>query len=259
MISNFHKVDKGIYRGASPSPKDVRLLHDKYGIDKIVSLDEISGKIIDRACKLLNITHIMLPIDMNKRSSLLKFLSHDITNLLGGGHAFVHCHYGRDRTSLACALYRCKHDGWTCTKAIKEAKSFGFGTDIPPSIFSLYERIIRHACGCGKAQDDVNAAYDIVSNQQENPSNNLGYTLDALEQLSWSPYNDYRVREFPYSTIDSGWPEQYQSRNDYGLDDALYQDLEHDKGMEIPQVGTYDQNTSGINGAGPSLIGGGFI
>ncbi len=255
----FHRVDKNLYRGGALTNKDVRHLKDKYGIKKIVSLDEESGKKIDRVCRLLGIKHVMMPIDIAKRSSLLKFLSQDIVKLLGGGPTYVGCHWGKDRTSLAVALYRCEKDGWSCEQAIEEAKDFDYGFDVDPAIINLYNKVIRSACGCTDdehSKSDTNNAYDIVSNQQSNPSNNMGYTLDALEQLSWSPYNDYRVREFPFSTIDSQWPDQYQTRGDYGLDDSLYQDMDR---MDMPQIGTYDQNTNGINGAGPSMIGTGII
>ena len=253
MIPNFHKVNDELYRGGAPTVHDVIHLKDKYDINKIVSLDEFSGKRIDKVCKLLHIKHIMMPIDIAKRSSLLKFLSHDIVDMVSDGPTYIHCQHGKDRTGLAMALYRCEHDGWSCKRAIKEAKSFGFGIGVDPMIVALYERIIKKSCGCADT-NDVNSAYDIVSNEQSNPSNNLGYTLDALEQINWSPYSDYRVREFPFSTIDSEWPEQYNNRQDRGLSDALYVDT-----GEIPQVGTYDQNTNGINGSGPSLVGTGIL
>src|ERR1700733_6873272 len=212
MIANFHAVNKHLFRGAAPKISDLIHLKNKYGIEKIVSLDEESGKKIDRMCKLLNIKHVIIPIDLGKKSSLIKFLHHNILDLLGGEKVFVHCKFGKDRCGLAVALYRCKHDHWSCGKALKEAKKYGFGIGVDPKIVQLYMKIIKQSCGC--KDEDLSFAYDIVSNQREYPSDYADYTLDTWEQQSWSPYSDYRVREFPFADTYISFPEQYQSRID---------------------------------------------
>ena len=256
MIQNFHKVSDGIFRGSAPSPKDVAMLKKKYGIKKIVSLDEETGSRISRACKLLGIKHVMLPITVGKKSTLVRFLSQDIPKLFDDGPTYVHCHWGRDRTGLAVAIYRIEEDGWSCGKALKEAKRFGFGERLDPSVVAMYMKILQNVCGCKeKAAQDVNSAYDIVSNEREEPG--IYGSSDYESQLSFAPYADFRERAFPYSKIDEGFPAQYQSRQDYGLDDSPLNDDETIN--EIAQVGQYDVNTQGINGAGPSMIGGGFI
>ena len=104
---NFHKVNKNLYRGGSLTPQDVLHLKEKYGIEKIVSLDAGVAKKINRTCKLLNIKHVIIPIDIGKKSSLIKFLNYGIKNLLGGEKVFVGCVKGKDRTGLAFAMYRC--------------------------------------------------------------------------------------------------------------------------------------------------------
>src|SRR5271165_4088025 len=177
MISNFHQVDKDLYRGAAPSIKDVAWLKHKYGINKIVSLDANAGHRINRATKLLGIKHIIVPIDIGKRSSLINFLSQDIEKLLGGGKVFLHCLRGKDRTGLAVAMYRCEHDGWSCGKALKEANKYGFGIGVDPKVVHLYKKLIAKSCGC--KDKDINSAYDIVSNQREYPSDYADYSLDA--------------------------------------------------------------------------------
>ena len=189
---NFHKVNKNLYRGGSLTPRDVVHLKEKYGIEKIVSLDAQVGKKIDRACKLLNIKHIILSIDMGKKSSLIKFLHWNIKDLLSGEKVFIGCRYGKDRTGLAIALYRCKHDHWSCGKALKEAKQYGFGVGVDPKIINLYKKVIKEACGC--KNEDLSFAYDIVSNEREYPTNYNDYSLGAWEQGSWSPYEDYACK-----------------------------------------------------------------
>jgi hypothetical protein len=156
-------------------------------------------------------------------------------------------------------MYRCEAEGWSCGKAMKEARSLGFGLGVDPRIVKLYNKIVKKSCGCkDKDMHDVSYAYDIVSNEREYPTYYEGYTTDAWEQGSWSPYEDYRVREFPFAEQQIDWPEQYQSREDYGLDDRT-EDSSRDYGEGFPQAGGWDTSTNGIMGAGPSLVGSGYI
>jgi protein tyrosine/serine phosphatase len=251
---NFHKVNEHLYRGGSLTPQDVLHLKEKYGIEKIVSLDAEVAKRIDRACKLLNIKHVKIPIDIGKKSSLIKFLHYGIKNLLGGEKVFVGCMQGKDRTGLAVAMYRCEHDHWSCGKALKEAKKYGFGMGVDPKVIKLYKKLIAQSCGC--KDEDMSFAYDIVSNQREYPSDYADYSLGAWEQQSWGPYEDYRVREFPYADTYPNAGDQYPSREDFGLDDSDALNVEN---IDVPQVGQFDQNTQGISGAGPSMMGSGTI
>jgi hypothetical protein len=258
MINRFRKVDHNLFRGSAPSIKDLPKLK-KLGIKQIISLDKQAGDKIDRACKLLGIKHIMLPIDINKKSSLKNFLRHDIVKMIiNGGPTYIHCAMGKDRTSLAVAMYRCEKDGWSCEKALKEAYSLGFGIGVDPKVVKLYKKLIQKACGC--KDEDHNEAYDVVSNQREYPSDYMDYTLGPWEQQSWSPYLDHNVREFPYADAQIDWPkesEQYETRETYNIDNSI--PVKRRIRNEIPQIGVYDQNTQGINGAGPSMIGSGFI
>jgi hypothetical protein len=255
---NFHKVNNHLYRGGSLTPKDVLRLK-RHGFTKIVSLDADVANKIDRATKLLGVEHIKLPIDINNKMSLINFLNYDIEDLLGGKRVFVGCIRGKDRTGLAIAMYRCEHDGWSCEKAIKEAKKLGFGIGVNPKVIRLYIKLINKACGCNEEDmHDVNSAYDIVSNEREYPSDYADYTLDSWEQGSWSPYLDYRVESWPYSPQYIDWPEQYQSRQDYGLDDRV-EDSSVDYGHGFPQPGQWNTSTQGIMGSGPSLVGSGYI
>ena len=261
MIRRFREVNSNLFRGSAPSIEDVIFLSKKLGIKKIVSLDKQTGDHIDRATKLLGIKHIICPIDINNKATLISFLRKDLYKLLiDGGPTFVHCAQGKDRTGLAIALYRCLYDKWDCKKALKEAYKLGFGIKVNPKIIKLYVNIIKKACNCNENLDDINHAwegegYDIVSNQREYPSDYKDYSLDTWEQQSWSPYEDYRVREYPLAGVNVDWPEQYDTRETYGLDDR---NNDHQE-SSIPMVGQWDSSVQGINGAGPSLVGSGFV
>jgi hypothetical protein len=250
MIKRFRKVNDELYRGGAPSIKDIIFLKKKLGINKIISLDSKSGKKIDRATSLLKIKHIMLPIEFGDKSSLIKFLKQDINKLYSDGPVFIHCAQGKDRTGLAIAIYRCEHDSWNCEEALKEAKQLGYGLGVPEKVLNIYNRIIKNICGC-KDTHDTNFAYDIVSNEREDD-----HVGGSSTQLSWSPYEDYRVKEFPYSKQEIDWPEQYESRQDFGLEDSIDK---NDSNKGIPQSGGWDTSTNGIMGSGPSLIGSGYI
>lgn len=247
MIDKFIKVTNDLFRGGAPSPKDVAFLKKNYGINKIVSLDEESGNRIKRACKLLNINHIMLPLNGTKKS-LANLLNKDLEKLfLKDGPTFVHCHYGKDRTGLIIALVQCKYLGVSAEKALKEAKKLGFGIGVDPKVVKLYEKLIR-SC---KSKKDKNEA-DIVSNQREYKSDNRDSYLDEAQRSSFSPYLSH-TQQYPYDNV-------YLEINDQSPTRQNYQSIiEYDnKEQDVPMVGIYNNN-AGIMGAGPAENVGGFI
>ena len=257
MINKFIKVDKHLFRGSAPSINDVVMLHNDLDINKIVSLDKNSALKINRACKILGINHIILPIEMGKKMSLVKFLENDISELLSNknGNTFVHCAMGRDRTGLAIALYRCEVQNIPCKLAIREAKKLGFGIGIDPNTIHQYIKIIQDSCNYNdhKKHQDVNDAYDIVSNERDDPMQ--GATDYASSQLSWSPFEDYRIREFPFSEVYDDVEEQYPTRQDYGLEEPQWKA----KNIKVPQNGQYNSSTDAMIGMGPSMIGSGTV
>ncbi len=249
MINNFKKVTEGLYRGSAPTPSDVFSLKQKNKINKIVSLDWASGEKIDRACKMLGIKHIILPIN-GTRKSLLNFLKHDLKDLfINGGPTYVHCLHGKDRTGLAIALYKCKYMGMNPEKSIEEAKSFGCGIGVDPEIIALYEKIIR---SCKPKKDNNNA--DIVSNEREYIGDNRDSFLDEGHQGSFAPYLSV-TRQNPIDAIYNYINDQSPTRENYENGKSI---KEHDQEDGIPLVGLYN-NDAGIHGAGPAEPVGGFI
>lgn len=250
MIQRLKKVTDGLYRGSAPSSKDVLWLKEKLDINKIVSLDEISGNKIDRICKILHIQHIMLPIDASRRS-LLNFFSHDLKKLLlNNGPTYLHCQQGKDRTGLVIALFKCKYMGIDPESAIKEAKELGFGINVNPKITNLYEKLIR---SCNLSFKDRNNA-DIVSNEREYKGDNRDSFLDEGHQGSFAPYLD-KTKQYPMDAVYNYIDEQSPTRENYHSNKLIQI---HQIENVIPQVGVFN-NDAGGRGFGPTENYSGFF
>lgn len=253
MINKLLKITDGLYRGAAPSPEDVKWLKDNLHINKIISLDAAKGHIIDRTCRLFGINHIIMPLD-HTRHSLIPLLKRNLKDLLlDNGPTFIHCAAGKDRTGFVTALFQCKYMNKNPEEAIKEAESLGFGTDLDPSfqkMIELYKKIIR-SC---KPQDENSA--DIVSNEREYISDNRDSFLDESRPGSFAPYLS-KTRQNPIDAV-------YNYINDQSSTRENYQPIkEYDKeqsqnGENIPQVGVFN-NDSGARGFGPTENYGGFF
>ncbi len=250
MILRFRKVTDGLYRGSAPSPQDVVKLKNNFGIKKIVSLDEEAGNRIDRACKLLEINHIIIPIDIeNLNLKLINFLRYDLKELfLENGPVFLHCAAGKDRSGFATALVQCKYLGKDPEDAIDEAKKLGFGIDVDPRPIALFEKIIR-SC---KPNKDNNSAKDIVSSEREYIGDNRDSFLQDGAQSSFAPYLS-ETRQYPYDSVYNENYEQTQTRenDNKSITRHKYKDI-------VPMVGVYN-NDAGIFGAGITISPGGFI
>lgn len=254
MLKNFHLVRENLYRGAAPSLADIITLKNKFGIEKIISLDKPSGEYIKPLCKKIGIEQIIIPLNVRDKSSVKYLLKHNISKLIDEGvPTFVHCKRGKDRTGLFIALCRCLLDKWNCKKAIREAKELGFGTGIDGSMEKLYMKLICRA----DTDPDTNNAYDIVTNVNDNDNLFRDYTMDTTERGSWGPYADPEVRTYSLSMMDSYYTDSSEeTRENYGLKGI---NDEEEESNQIPAVGVYDQNTQITNLVGPSLIGGGFV
>lgn len=251
MIHRLRKVIKGLYRGSAPSPKDVVSLKQHLGINKIISLDRVTGDRIDRACKLLGIKHIKMYIDEN-RSSLAQLFKQDLKKLLlDDGPTYIHCHHGKDRTGLVIALFKCKYMGLSPTKAIEEAKSLGFGIGVDLPTVHLYEKLIN---ACKAAKDDNNA--DIVSNEREYIGDNRDSFLDESRQHSFAPYLDH-TKQNPADALYTYITDQAPTRQNYDPDRPISEHNQEETDV-VPQVGIFN-NDAGGRGFGPVENAGGFF
>jgi protein tyrosine/serine phosphatase len=253
MIQRLRQVAKNLYRGSAPNPQDVVWLKDNLGIRKIVSLDRETGDRITRACKLLGIKQEKVYLD-GSRESLLKFLKHDLAKLLlQGGPTYVHCHEGKDRTGLACALVECKYLGADPNRAIQHAKSLGFGIGVDPKIIKLYEKLIR---SCKPAKDNNHA--DIVDNEREYRGDNRDTFLDEQRQDSFAPYLDH-TRQNPADAVYVYINDQSPTRENYQQYKSIKEHNKEDtEEGGVPQVGVFN-NDAGARGFGPTENYGGFF
>lgn len=237
MIKRFRKITDGLYRGSAPSVKDVVKLHNLFGINKIVSLDEAAGHRIDRICKLLNIDHVQLTLDGTKHS-LIKLLAHNIKDLLTeGGPTFIHCAEGKDRTGFLAALFKCKYMGVPLHEALDEAKKLGFGENVEPHFIELLVNTLKKVCG------DTNSA-DIVENEREYMQDGRSSALDHADRGSFSPYLD-KTKQYPYDAPYDDALDQYPTRENMSKKKVK---LPEPTG-EVPQVGMFE-GSPGAHGAG---------
>ena len=251
MISKLSTViPNKLFRGGAPSLQDILWLKNNLDIKKIISLDQEVGNKISRICKLLGIKQIIIPLNEH-RHSLLNLFQYNLKKLLlTNGPTFVHCYAGKDRTGFVIALFKCKYLNMDSEKALREAKSFGFGINIPDNyknIIKQYEKLIR----LYNKKNDVNNV-DIVSNQREYISDNRSSFLDESHQGSFAPYLSV-TRQYPYDYIYNEIDEQSPTRENYNRHIS-----EIDNKTEIPQVGNYN-NSAGMFGAGPAFPSGGFL
>lgn len=209
MIDRFLPVAKGLFRGSAPTRLDVVSLKNKYGINKIVSLDQESGDKIKDTVKKLGIEHIIIPLTFNS-VTLLKLLDYDLEDLLiKDGPTFVHCYHGKDRTGLVCALFECKYLGDDPEDAIANAKDIGMGVGLNPKVTKFYEKIIR-SC---KSNKDINDA-DIVSISREPTGDNRDSYLDQAQQGSFAPYLS-KTRQMPMDSVYNPINDQSPTRENY--------------------------------------------
>ena len=188
MPARFAKVDSNVFRGGAPSPLEVSLLKNYWGVNKIISLDKESGETISGPCKDAGIEQIILPLGYGFDDENLPKLPDEVKQWKNGGKTYVHCFHGRDRCSLACAIYRVIVNGWPADEALKEAADFKMGEGLRPHHTKLYIETIKN---CGR---DNNASDDIVSAQRKSlndlapPANNQ---VDAMfSQKSFAPFSD---------------------------------------------------------------------
>lgn len=256
MVKRFAQVDNNLYRGGKPSEEDIKKLY-KFGIRKIISLDEEIGNNINNVCKSLGIEHLIFPLKTYDISSLKDLFRFGVKKIFESDkQTYIHCKHGKDRTGLLVALYRCIFNNYSARQAILEALSFGFGKGVDPKVIHLYQKLIHKIAD---KQKDINENNDIVSNIRDLTNQYRDFTLDSYEQQSWSPYADYRIKRYPEQDTNREYQEQYFNREERLKEEKEPNNSEFIEEDRVPMVGVWDVNTQGINGAGPSYVGTGFI
>jgi len=126
-LPNFHQVNVQLYRGAQPLAGGLQTLKE-IGIKTIINLRHDAAQTRaegDEALRLgLRYYSVPMPDLRLPRDEIIQQVFEIIT--AAENHpVFVHCHHGNDRTGTIIACYRISHDGWTATKARKEAEKIG--------------------------------------------------------------------------------------------------------------------------------------
>jgi hypothetical protein len=253
MLKRLLQVNKDLWRGSCPSPKDVITLYKHLGIRKIVSLDEECGKAINKVCKILGIKHITIPIDGIKVEPLLQLFNYDLKDLLTkDGPTYVHCIHGKDRTGMVIAMFKCKYMGMSYEDAIREAENIGFGDGLPEPIARLYKKIIEAACK--SKGEDYSDTDDIVGNTMVDNTRPHGdyrdSIIDGASMPSFAPYMD-TTRGYPFAPTYNYWYQQSPTRENKDADQSY---LHTDTPNEVPIVGEYDSPTRGFGPSEPASL-----
>ncbi len=121
----FGVVREGLYRGGQPSERHLALLRT-LGVETIIDLRYGAAHRERAAARRLGMSFVHLPFNGVigvGRPRLVRI----VDAIRTAGRVYVHCHVGRDRTSLAIALYRVLVDGWDPKMAWqREAIDYGY-------------------------------------------------------------------------------------------------------------------------------------
>ena len=125
-ITNFDRVNDGLYRGAQPNSLGLQSLA-RLGIKTIINLRQTNEVWAVEAAEAqaLGITYTNVPMSGVDRPTDQQV--EQVLALLETAPApvFIHCLRGADRTGTIIACYRIQHDQWTSAQAMSEADQHG--------------------------------------------------------------------------------------------------------------------------------------
>lgn len=218
MAVRFSQVAPGIFRGGKPSEEDLLILHDLWGIKRVISLDLDAGMEIAPEVEKLRMEQIIFPIH---HETDLEKLDNAIPELFSVQPMYLHCVHGRDRTGLAVALFRIQQ-GWDPRSALHEAFTFNFGDGLLPDEKKHY---IDFILGFGNSQWPGPDVVDKLRDTYDNPQ-----PVDRLHSFSPSP------------------PVEKQEKTDQqNADDDFLKDYNE----AMAQVGVYENCNPVLKGIGP--------
>jgi protein tyrosine/serine phosphatase len=123
-LSNFFKVDKGLYRGAQPEDDGFESLKS-LGIKTVINLRTYHSDRSECEEHDLGYRHITVQAWEGEDEEVVEFLR--IVSDPASQPVFVHCLHGSDRTGVMCAVYRIVIQGWSKEDAIREMVEGGYG------------------------------------------------------------------------------------------------------------------------------------
>jgi protein tyrosine/serine phosphatase len=125
-IPNFHRVNDRLYRGGQPRRLGIKSLA-RLGIATIINLREtnVVWSAEGPEAHAVGITYTNVPMSGVSQPTDQQVMQ--VLTLLetARGPVFIHCLHGADRTGTIIACYRIKHDKWTSTQALREARQYG--------------------------------------------------------------------------------------------------------------------------------------
>mgnify|MGYP002634689423 CR=1 FL=1 len=133
MPVRFSRINARLLRGGQPSEQAIVTLADR-GVNTVINLRREGRANRRREARWVRSAG-MIPIFFpfyGVFGASTGFLDRLLEALVHPAHGtvFVHCLGGRDRTSLAVALYRVVHEGWDPTEAWQtEALAYGHKVD----------------------------------------------------------------------------------------------------------------------------------
>jgi len=136
---NLDTVVQGrLYRSGRPDERLIRLLHEKYGLRRVVSLNGKSD--FQRVARELGMEVTVFwwsssaappPEELDR---VLKLMD-------SPGPVLVHCSAGSDRTGYAVAAYRVRYQGWSVADAIKEMNRYWHNATRKPQLQESLRRM----------------------------------------------------------------------------------------------------------------------
>jgi protein tyrosine/serine phosphatase len=126
-IRNFGQISDGLYRGAQPDESGILSLK-RLGVKTIIDLRKTNDTWKQEASLALahGILYTNIPFKGTGRPKEDQIAIALAVVQNSPGPVFVHCRYGCDRTGTIIACYRIRHDGWSNTAALAEARRYGF-------------------------------------------------------------------------------------------------------------------------------------
>ena len=126
-LVNFGQVNDSLYRGAQPDALAMKQLKD-LGVKSIINL-RMTNELWNAESALattFSMAYTNIPLD-----NLAAPTDAQVANVLAAIEnmpkpVFMHCQFGCDRTGTLIACYRIRHDHWPNSKALNEAKVYGF-------------------------------------------------------------------------------------------------------------------------------------